>query len=207
MGVIRSLSDSALRCAELAGDHYELQALLDSMLDQLRRVERDLRRIRSPLESVPQWGTDLGQELKALAAAARHTSAMAVEVRIDESLTRHRPSRRQLVKVLQLVAEALTNALRHSQGSRVALRAGVVNRRVVVSISDDGQGFDPRTLHTGGSGGLSRMRALAEAMKGLLQVETARGAGTIITLSLPLESWQHQDGGPACTYPSAPGRD
>jgi len=194
MEVIHGLCESVVQCAELAGSHHDLQALLDSILDRLRRVERELRRSRSPLQSVSRRVADLQRELEALAAAARHTSAMAVQLRIDETLRQHRPPRSVQSQVLEVVAEALSNALRHSRGSRVALRAGVVNRRFVVSVSDDGCGFDLRAVRSSRSGGLGRMRTLAEAMKGLLQVETAAGAGTIVTLSLPLDGREHLEG-------------
>lgn len=194
MEVIHGLCESVVQCAELAGSHHDLQALLDSILDRLRRVERELRRSRSPLQSVSRRVADLQRELEALAAAARHTSAMAVQLRIDETLRQHRPPRSVQSQVLEVVAEALSNALRHSRGSRVALRAGVVNRRFVVSVSDDGCGFDLRAVRSSRSGGLGRMRTLAEAVKGLLQVETAAGAGTIVTLSLPLDGREHLEG-------------
>jgi signal transduction histidine kinase len=60
----------------------------------------------------------------------------------------------------------------------------VENRRFVVSISDDGRGFDPAAPRPAARG-LANMQARAEAAGSLLQVESARGAGTIITVTIP----------------------
>jgi signal transduction histidine kinase len=106
-----------------------------------------------------------------------------METRIDSAVDGCL-SEEQRTHVLHIVREALANAVRHSGGTRLALRATVENRRFVVSISDDGRGFDPRAPRPAAKG-LANMQARAEAAGSLLQVESARGAGTIITVTSP----------------------
>ena len=83
------------------------------------------------------------------------------------------------VEVLRLVQEALRNALRHAEADRVELT--VEGARI--SIADDGKGFDAEEAATRGLGMLS-MRERARALGGRLEVSTAPGEGTVISLEL-----------------------
>ncbi|GAB4005611.1 hypothetical protein GCM10029992_54010 [Glycomyces albus] len=86
------------------------------------------------------------------------------------------------VEVLRLVQEALRNALRHAEARHVDL--AVDSERIV--ISDDGKGFDAEEAATRGLGMLS-MSERAEVLGGRLQVATAPGEGTVITMELTSE--------------------
>jgi signal transduction histidine kinase len=84
-----------------------------------------------------------------------------------------------------VLSEALTNAEKHAQATRIAVAlaerdAGWLELRV----HDNGQGFDPTTAGGNGHLGLELMRRRAEDAGGTLQVESARGEGTTVTLRL-----------------------
>jgi signal transduction histidine kinase len=83
------------------------------------------------------------------------------------------------VEVLRLVQEALSNAFRHARARRVAVT--VESERI--TIADDGSGFDAAEAATRGLGLLS-MRERAKALGGDLDLTTAPGEGTVVTLAL-----------------------
>lgn len=83
------------------------------------------------------------------------------------------------VEVLRLVQEALGNAFRHARARNVAVT--VESERI--TIADDGTGFDADEAATRGLGLLS-MRERAKALGGELEVATAPGEGTAVTLRL-----------------------
>lgn len=186
--ILRSVGD-ALRqieqCAELAGENQELQALLDAAGDKLRRTMRDLRLELSPLGDLPLESRDLAGSLARLADHARQVMDVAVETFIDKQVGTALPPV-QAGHVLQIVREALENAILHAGASRIALRAEVENRRLSLRLSDDGNGFDLRTAPAPDQGGLAAMRQRADAIRGLLSIQSAAGAGTIVTLMVPL---------------------
>lgn len=187
-GILRSVGD-ALRqiehCAELAGENQELQALLDAAGDKLRRTMRDLRLELSPLGDLPLESRDLAGSLARLAEHARQVMAVTVETFIDAQVGAVLPPV-QAGHILQIVREALENAIMHAGASRIALRAEVENQRLIIRLSDDGSGFDLRTAAVPDLGGLAAMRQRADAIRGLLSIESACGAGTIVTLIVPL---------------------
>lgn len=86
--------------------------------------------------------------------------------------------------VLQVVREALANTARHAGPCTVTVRAHPVNGRLVVEVEDDGAGFVPATPSVGR--GLENVHERAAVLDGTLQIDSAPGKGTRLTLSVPL---------------------
>ncbi len=92
-------------------------------------------------------------------------------------------TKRELLRVVQ---EALHNVAKHAKAQRVRASLTREGDRVVVTITDDGVGFDPQTAHPGHLG-LTSMHERVAAVGGRLQVRSAIGAGTIVRVEAPLE--------------------
>lgn len=86
-------------------------------------------------------------------------------------------SRRRLFLIYK---EAINNVLRHAHATRVGLTLRREGRMLVMSIADDGNGFDPG----GGSrgNGLTNMQTRARSIGGELTITSAPGVGTTVTL-------------------------
>lgn len=89
------------------------------------------------------------------------------------------------VAAYRAAAEALSNAVRHSGGSRVLLRVGVEPRALVLTVDDDGRG--PGDASRAGGQGVPSMRLRAEELGGTCEVAPGPHAGTRVRLTLPLE--------------------
>jgi two-component system nitrate/nitrite sensor histidine kinase NarX len=93
-------------------------------------------------------------------------------------------------EVARIVGEAIVNAGKHAAAGRieVALQRNATNEAVIITVKDDGQGFDPRRAPSEEQGhfGLGLMRVRAERGHGSLQIESAPGQGTWVTLRWPL---------------------
>ncbi|GLZ78669.1 hypothetical protein Afil01_34760 [Actinorhabdospora filicis] len=86
--------------------------------------------------------------------------------------------------VLRIAQEALHNALRHSGATRVDLTMDAEDGAFLLRVADDGRGFDTRADATHGLG-LQSMSVRATELGGRLDVRTAPGGGTVITLAVP----------------------
>jgi signal transduction histidine kinase len=86
--------------------------------------------------------------------------------------------------LFRIAQEALWNAARHSEAESVEVSLGGSGEAVVMSITDDGLGFDPG-MPTGGLG-LRSMRERARSIGGELAVQSAPGEGTRLTVTCPL---------------------
>ena len=86
-------------------------------------------------------------------------------------------------EVLRVVGEALTNARRHSEARNVRVSLRLDGDFLAAEVSDDGPGFGPETAP--GIGQRSSMRERAEALGGILEVESRPGEGTRVRLRVP----------------------
>jgi signal transduction histidine kinase len=93
------------------------------------------------------------------------------------------------VQLLRIVQEALTNVRKHANATRAVVSMTLEGRSLLVSIEDDGAGFDPESLGRAEVPrfGMATMRERAEAIGGTLGVSSTPGAGTIVLVRMPTE--------------------
>lgn len=85
--------------------------------------------------------------------------------------------------------EAITNAVRHSQCTKVSVRLQYEKNRFFLFVHDDGVGFKPFAAETSSFAnhwGLAGMKERAKKCSGHLNIESDSGVGTIIQLEVPL---------------------
>jgi signal transduction histidine kinase len=81
-----------------------------------------------------------------------------------------------------IVAEALTNVVKHANARSAVVRAFVNGDALHVEVRDDGVGG----ADTDGSSGLLGLHDRAAALNGELHVQSAPGAGTVVAATLPI---------------------
>lgn len=80
--------------------------------------------------------------------------------------------------------EAMTNAFNHSGAKNVTFTLKIVDDAFEMKLADDGKGFDKGALAK--MNGLKNMKARAERIGGILYIQSRAGAGTEISLILPI---------------------
>ena len=94
------------------------------------------------------------------------------------------------IGLFRVVQEAINNIVRHAAARNVSILFNLNDRAVTAYIEDDGIGFDPIELTTPGESlrglGLMGMRERVELVGGVLDIDSAPGAGTRIHISIPL---------------------
>ncbi|MEZ4867180.1 MAG: PAS domain S-box protein [Caldilineaceae bacterium] len=83
-----------------------------------------------------------------------------------------------------IAQEALNNTLKHAAATAVTLCLRCEDGSVILEINDNGKGFDPTQL-TGGGLGLVSMRERTAQIGGVLQLQSAPGAGTTVQITVP----------------------
>jgi signal transduction histidine kinase len=91
-------------------------------------------------------------------------------------------TRAEEIVLLRGAQEALANVRRHASASAVVLRLNRVGNTVSVHVQDDGVGFDPAA--TAGVG-LAGLRDRARQVGGAVEVASAPGQGTRVTVRVP----------------------
>lgn len=85
--------------------------------------------------------------------------------------------------IFRVVSEALTNIERHARASRAVVSVAEQAGQVLVSVVDDGVGFEDADL---GSLGLSGMKERAREFGGSLTIRASAGSGTALHLCVPI---------------------
>jgi signal transduction histidine kinase len=92
---------------------------------------------------------------------------------------------KQRLGVYRIAEEALNNALKHAQATQVEVSLICQGgHQLVLSVRDNGRGFDPSQVSH--SHGVMLMGDYAEAMGGKTTITSTPGQGTTVTLVLPL---------------------
>jgi signal transduction histidine kinase len=119
------------------------------------------------------------------AALRRYVDVLAaddeleVELEVDPTV---RLAPDEQIEVFRIVQEGLGNARRHAGAKHVDVSISLGGGRRVVTVSDDGTGFEQEHLASGQ--GIENMRLRAEAIDGLLRLSSAPGEGTAIEVVL-----------------------
>jgi signal transduction histidine kinase len=80
--------------------------------------------------------------------------------------------------------EALRNAAKHADPSHVQVSVGRSDGSVVLTVRDDGRGFDPGAGAEDAGLGLQLLEDLVAERHGRLRVASAAGRGTVLTMEL-----------------------
>ena len=122
------------------------------------------------------------------AALSKHAAAVTAREGLEISV--HVPDERLPLAVEQeehlyrLAQEALHNAVKHAQADHAWVELVAGDGEVVLTVRDDGVGFDPAESHPGHFG-LETMRERATRIGAELSVESAPGAGTTVRVQVP----------------------
>ena len=88
-------------------------------------------------------------------------------------------------EVFRIAQEAMQNALRHAQASRVVVRIGGEDGHLRLDVVDDGVGFDPQAAGLRSQRlGLTSMEERAQRIGGRLEIRSVEGEGTTVHLDV-----------------------
>ena len=162
------------------------RALMEKALDHADDVIVDGRDRVTALRTLRPSASDLPDALEAVGEAFADGGPFAFRL-IEEG------ARRELDPVVgdevqRIACEALANAFRHARASTIDVTVTYARHRLAVVVADDGCGFDVATREqqrADGHWGLTGMRERAARMRAHVDIASAPGAGTKVTVSVP----------------------
>ena len=180
-GVSYALSATGERL-ERAGPAAAAAEVVRDSAAATRRAVRELRALLIGIypPSLQRSGLEAAVEDLLAPLSAR---GIAVEAEIAGDLTLA-PETEELI--FRGAQEALRNVAKHADPSQVAVSLSRANGSVVLAVRDDGRGFDPAAAHAADrpSLGLRLLEDFVEERHGRLEIDSAVGRGTLVTLEL-----------------------
>jgi two-component system, NarL family, sensor histidine kinase UhpB len=156
-----------------------LTLLLDSVLQEVRTIARDLR--PSVLDHFGLLAAidSLAEDFERRTGISCLTDFRISEPRLDDLCS---------TSIYRIVQEALTNVARHAAATQVIVRLEMDGTRIQLEVIDNGKGIansDPQVKH---GLGLLGMRERALQFGGELRISRLRTKGTRVALLIPLSS-------------------
>jgi len=90
--------------------------------------------------------------------------------------------------IFRVYQESLTNIMRHAKAGKVLTSLTITDGNIVLTIEDDGIGFDVLSIQNKGSFGILGMKERVLSLNGKFKLESANGKGTRIIISLPFRA-------------------
>ncbi len=199
-GPVQALSNFIVQ-AEIAAHVFEqspeaakeeLNKLKTSAMGTFQKVRMFISELR------PMMLDDLG----VLPTVRRYVDTFKEQMAVDVALTVKGTERRletyEEVMVFRALQELMGNAVRHNLDIPARLQLNVQfaldEKSLRVSVSDNGKGFDPKTMAERGGLGLKLIRDRVEMMGGYMEVESAIGQGSRVTFQIPVTTVSDADG-------------
>ena len=165
----QDIGEAQQRLTEADRVLHQVQDELKTLIRELRPVALEGKGLRPALqELVTQW-----QRQTNIPVSLQVNGIDALPVLVEEALFR-------------VAQEALSNVARHSHAMDVQVQLTDDPDRVVLSIADNGQGFDATTSDRKGVGFLS-MRERMQALGGDVEIESQPGKGTRVVAYCPTQ--------------------
>jgi signal transduction histidine kinase len=160
----------------------EAESRLEGAVNEIDRVIRDLRNYIFGLRPGILADRQLDQALRTLAREVSEQSDLKVIVDVDSTVAAELSPK--ATALLQLTREALSNVQRHADASECVLSLQRNRTHAVLSVRDNGRGFDPAAVQLGQ--GIANMRDRVKRIGGRVRVVTAPGKGTRLRVAIPL---------------------
>jgi signal transduction histidine kinase len=155
-------------------------------VDQLEEAITNLRSLITDLRPAALDELGVQAALEGLAERTARTG-MRVDVSIELAYEQGRESTRHTPELetalYRIVQEALTNAAKHGNAESATVEVREQDRTLHLTVSDDGQGFDPQQDTDGF--GLLGMHERIELLAGELEIDSAPGRGAVLTAKFP----------------------
>jgi signal transduction histidine kinase len=163
--------------------------MLSQLTSTVEATIKDLKRIYGNLR--PLILDDLGL-LPAIRSLVRQFREVRPNVNFEESIQAEESEVPEGLKIViyRLIQEALNNISKHSEANRVELALSRKRGSLVLSIRDDGRGFDLREVLVEEGHrhklGLQSMKERGELSGGSFAILSSKGKGTMIRVVWPL---------------------
>jgi two-component sensor histidine kinase/streptogramin lyase len=179
---------SSVLKAKLNGNLTDARTMIDTINTRAATTLEAMSDIVWSINPKNDAGEHLIQRMKTYAAEMLDETEIGYRFKVDEGLDKLRFSQHARKEIYLIYKEALNNAIKYADATRIEFTVGRSNQQFTLQVSDNGKGFDRDQLvaTTKGGNGLKNMEIRARDMGASLKFTTTGGGGTTVSLSMPL---------------------
>jgi len=152
--------------------------LLDEACEEVRKIANDLNSgVLTKFGLIPA--------LKSLQESIAATGQLNIEV-LDFGFDDDRLEYDIEINLYRVIQELISNILKHANASEVTIQLLKKDKRLNVVVEDNGIGFDVNKVKNKKGMGLRNIESRINSLDGELNIDSGKGAGTTITINIPL---------------------
>jgi signal transduction histidine kinase len=155
----------------------ELKKYFDQIIDEVRRMSNDLMPSVLEVFSIPIAFRNLFTETE------EHSN---FKIYFESAGNFDDLDKKTKTYIYRLAQEALNNIVKHAQAGEVRVWLTRMPEQLSLVIQDNGIGFSPEIIGIEGGNGIHNMRERAGLLKGEIDIVSAPGKGTMITVTVPI---------------------
>ena len=193
--VARELHDGIL--GRMFGVRINLEGL-NNFQDDVAVVQRDayLKNLQDLEEDIREISHDLNREKSELInnfvaivdnlfEEQKKTHHSIFSLNIDSSIKWEKISNSIKINLYRIIQEALQNSNKYANAANIKVDIKKYQNNLVLKISDDGNGFNPKKAKKGI--GLQNILFRTKECRGQVEINSNNGEGTIITVTIPIQ--------------------
>lgn len=169
--------------AHLINNHHsKAQSIIGNAMQQARVTLADARRAIDDLRQSSLDDLDSALRLE----MSRFTDATGIPVHFHSDSTPPLPDPVEET-IVRAVAEGLTNIANHARAQNVEVNVRIKGQGILVTIQDDGVGFDSSSIPSGHYGILG-IKERTQLVNGSLEVQSEKDKGTTLKIEIPIRA-------------------
>ena len=156
-------------------------------LDELQTIEKEIRNVSHELNTnIESSQINFSKIINDILITKSKLGGFKFELEFEESI--HWKHINQIIKVnlYRIIQEALQNVIKHASAKNVSLLFNIENEKLVLTIKDDGVGFDCSQKRKGI--GMKNMTSRTKKINGEFTVLPNPKGGTLIKIKIPLKT-------------------
>lgn len=176
--------------SEVAGMKARMNQPIDDIVEKMGNASRDMiERMSDIVWSVKADYDDLEKvfhRMQAFAAMTLPPRNIRYTFELDEKLKTCRLDMTKRRNLFLIYKEAIYNSVKYASCQQIDIIISANGKYISMTITDDGEGFDPSHIPAIGGNGLKNMRSRCDDMKGKFTLHTNKEKGTTIIAEIPI---------------------
>lgn len=169
---------SLMKMSKDLSNYEQLNETMDTIIEEIRSITHNLStRIVSELGLRQAIAQLIDECAQAIGAQQTYTYEIPDHIILTEETTK---------MIYRIVQEALTNAMKYSEASELNLSLKRRNRQLIITLMDNGKGFDLNRQRRTGIG-LQNIRQRVSYLNGFLKIDSKAGMGTFVIVKIPIK--------------------
>ncbi len=169
--------------SNLDKDQGKAAGLLQKITEQSQDMQQSMSDIIWAIKPDNDKLENMAARMREYLSQTLEAKNIEIKFEADEQALKESLSMEHRKDFFLIFKEAVNNAAKYSSSNTVTVNLRKVKNNIVLSVSDEGCGFDVTKKYS--SNGLKNMQSRAASLKAALIITSAPGKGTIVQLTIP----------------------